>query len=210
MQRKTAQEQCERLRNLEPTALRRQCARVVADHAPAIAAACPELPPALNDRAADIWEPLFALADLAGGRWPQLAREAALALAAGAQEQNPIGSLLLDIFLLFLEVKADRLFSRTLVARLNGLSARPWAEMRNGKEITDLWLSLQLRPYGVRPRTMRQGDLQAKGYFQEDFMEVFRRYIPKTELEPLLAETTAATTPPASTSPTHEPATCNL
>jgi hypothetical protein len=36
------------------------------------------LPSGLNDRAGEIWEPLLALADLAGGAWPGRAREAAL------------------------------------------------------------------------------------------------------------------------------------
>jgi hypothetical protein len=32
------------------------------------------------------------------------------------------------------------------------------------------------------------GDAQAKGYLEEDFTEVFRRYIPRSELESLLAD----------------------
>src|SRR6185503_12514756 len=70
MERKTAQEKCERLRNLDASSLRRQCARFAGDHAEVIAAATPVLPESLNDRAGDIWEPLLALADLAGGVWP--------------------------------------------------------------------------------------------------------------------------------------------
>jgi hypothetical protein len=69
MHRNTVQEQCERLRNLRrmADALRRKCARFVRDHSEVIAEACPDVPADLNDRAADIWEPLCALADLAGG-----------------------------------------------------------------------------------------------------------------------------------------------
>src|SRR5207249_230683 len=98
MQRKTPKEQCERLRNLEATDLKRQCARFVTDHASQIAVAQPEIPSSLNDRAADIWEPLLALADLAGGDWPELARQAAVSLSASTQS-NPVATLLLDIFL---------------------------------------------------------------------------------------------------------------
>jgi len=60
MQRKTATEQCERLRNLDATVLRQQCARFVLDHAQNIAEAQPKIPSDLPDRAADIWEPLLA------------------------------------------------------------------------------------------------------------------------------------------------------
>ena len=36
----------------------------------------------VEDRAADTWEPLVAVADLAGGDWPELARHAAIVLTA--------------------------------------------------------------------------------------------------------------------------------
>ena len=41
----------------------------------------PALPSALGDRAADVWEPLIAIADLAGGDWPTRARRAATGLS---------------------------------------------------------------------------------------------------------------------------------
>jgi hypothetical protein len=183
MQRKTPKEGCERLRNLETTALKRQCARFVKDHSAAIATARPEIPGSLNDRAADIWEPLLALAELAGGEWPERARQGAASLTASVQESNPMGSLLFDIFLLFTMEKSGRLFSRALVEGLNDFVDRPWMELKRGKEVTELWLAHQLRPYGVRPRSMRIGEERAKGYFQDDFMEVFRRYMSRSEVE---------------------------
>jgi hypothetical protein len=192
MHRKTSKEQCERLRNLAPARLKEQCAQFVLEHKEQIASARPEIPPALNDRAADIWEPLLALADLAGGAWPQLARQAAVSLMTNNQEGNPASALLLDIFLLFIESKQDRLFSRTLVDGLNNLSHRPWREVRNGKEITELWLAQRLQPYNVRPRTMRIGDMRAKGYFEDDLKDAFRRYISKSELEAMIADSSAA------------------
>jgi hypothetical protein len=44
-----------------------------------------------------------------------LARQAALGLSASAQEASPIGSLLLDIFLLFSATEEKRMFTRTLL-----------------------------------------------------------------------------------------------
>jgi Protein of unknown function (DUF3631) len=98
MQRKTINEECERLRNLDTSALRQRCIRFVEENANAIANARPAIPESLNDRAADIWEPLLALADLAGGDWPEKARRAAEGLTAGAQGRSPIGALLFDIY----------------------------------------------------------------------------------------------------------------
>jgi hypothetical protein len=199
MQRKTPNEQCERVRNLNAYPLKQQCARFVADHSAAIAAAQPQIPLELNDRAADIWEPLLAIADLAGGNWPELARQAALALAAAAQDTNPIGSLLLDIFLLFATNNIDRVFSHGLVQALNAYSDRPWTAIRKGKPMTDIWLAQQLQPYGIRPRNLRINGTQAKGYLQEDMLDAFRRYIPRSELAARLAESkpTPSDSPPS-------------
>ena len=44
--------------------------------------AWPELPDTITDRNADVWEPLIAIADAAGGDWPSRARVAAVALVA--------------------------------------------------------------------------------------------------------------------------------
>ena len=43
----------------------------------------PEIPAALGDRAADICEPLLAIADLTGGKWPGMARAALVELCDG-------------------------------------------------------------------------------------------------------------------------------
>jgi hypothetical protein len=49
-----------------------------------------------------------------------------------------------------------------------------------------LWLSQQLRPYGIRPKTIRVGELTSKGYLKAEFIEVFHRYIPASEIQVLL------------------------
>ncbi|MEY2427903.1 MAG: hypothetical protein QOJ40_788 [Verrucomicrobiota bacterium] len=186
MQRKQEDEECERLRTLETGRLKRQCARFVLEHSAEIAKARPVMPENLNDRAEDIWEPLLALADLAGGAWPQLAREAAVGLSASAQESNPIASLLLDIFVIFTLAEAKQLFTRTMVDELNRRPGdRAWKEIRKGRPLTDLCLAQLLRPYGIRPRTIRIGENRAKGYLEDDFIDVFRRYIPRSEIDAL-------------------------
>ena len=44
----------------------------------------PTMPDSITDRDAECWEPLFAVADAAGGDWPRIARIAAVGLIAGA------------------------------------------------------------------------------------------------------------------------------
>ena len=192
MHRKTAEEKCERLKGLDGLELRRKCARFVLDHAQEIERAQPQIPEDLNDRAGDIWEPLLALADLAGGEWPERARKAALGLTVQGQLDSPIGALLFDILICFLTEEGERIFSRRLVERLNGMGDRPWSEIRRGQQVTEMWLAQQLRVYGIRPRTIWIGKSAAKGYLEGDFGQVFKRYIPKAQARMLLDEASQA------------------
>ncbi len=190
MHRKLPREACERLRSLDTPDLRRQCARFIQDHAREIANATPEIPPNLSDRAAEIWEPLLAIADLSGGHWPDTARKAASALSANTQENNPIVSLLLDILVAFVVSGEKRLLSRSFISHLTASSDRPWMDLPKAQIINDRWLANQLRPYDVKSRTLRFGEHVGRGYCLEDFEEAFRRYIPKTELERLVQQST--------------------
>jgi hypothetical protein len=148
-----------------------------------IASAEPAIPEGLNDRAADVWEPLFVLADLAGGDWPQKARRAALALSGDEQAANVISTLLLDCLVLFIQHQAERMFTRDLVQHLNGLPERPWRELSKGKPVDEYWLGRQLRPFGIGPQTLRINGQAAKGYLQEDFLEPAQRYVSKADWE---------------------------
>ena len=188
MHRKSPKEPRERLRDLNGTVLRRQCVRFIADYAPLITSAKIDLPPDLHDRAADIWEPLLILADLAGGDWPRRAREAASALTRSAQGENPIGSLFLDIVVVFLALKADRLSSRDLVAELRQRPDRPWFSLKTSKEIDERWLSDRLREYAIRPKCLRIAECVVKGYLFEDFRPSFRRYATQADRDAYQAE----------------------
>ena len=97
------------------------------------------------------------------GAWRFLALE----LRALSQETNPIGSLLLDMFIVFLLAKAEKVSSRYLVGDLNSFEDRPWGELRRGRVTAEHWLARQLRPYGVRPRTIWMGEGTAKRYVLE-------------------------------------------
>ena len=139
----------------------------------------PALPVELDDRAADGWEPLLAIADLAGEGWPERARRAALALSTGEdREDDSLGvQLLADVQAVFEEQRADRLTSADLVAALLAREEAPWGDLR-GRALDTRRLARMLRPYGVRPHNVRIGTSQAKGYALEDFADAFARYTP--------------------------------
>jgi hypothetical protein len=142
----------------------------------------PEVPEALNDRAADGWEPLVAIADAAGGDWPERAREAALTLH-GAEDEGAatIGvRLLADLKLAFTEPGSpDALFTAAIVAALRPLEDAPWGDLDGkGKLLDARGLANLLRPYGVRPRPVRVGAATGKGYKRKDFEDAWSRYVP--------------------------------
>jgi hypothetical protein len=181
MQRKLAAEKCERLRNLDTAALSERCERFVKDNETDIANMHPKIPEALNDRAADVWEPLFALADIAGHDWPERARTAALGLTANGMESNPFTTFLQDIAGVFVLTKKDKLFTRELVQMLETAATdRPWRELTKGARSTEMFVAHQLRRYGIRPKTLRIDDQVGRGYLLDDFREIYRRYVPRS------------------------------
>jgi putative DNA primase/helicase len=181
MERKLPDEKCDRLRDLCAEDLCRKCARFVLDNAEAIASRRPIIPSQLNDRCADIWEPLLAIADVADGRWPELGRQAAEGLSHAASQTNPVSSLLLEMLVIFCSAGSGKVFSHDIITRLNERLDRPWAELAKGRPIDEMWLARQLRQYDIRPRLIRQADRVGRGYVEADFKPVFQRYIPKSE-----------------------------
>jgi putative DNA primase/helicase len=184
MQRKMLGQKVDRLRrrdNPNFAELRRKATRWSQDALAALAPADDqtELPTELHDRAADNWRPLLAIADLAGGHWPTLARAAARVLsgedttldgaAAGVQ-------LLADIKSAFREGEAA-LTTRTLIERLVADPERPWAEYRRGKPLTARQLGGLLRPFGIVSGTIHlAGQPDAKGYQRATFEDAWDRY----------------------------------
>lgn len=183
MQRRAPGEHVERLRRdrieteLEP--LRRKAARWAADNVAAIRDADPEVPGGLNDRAADNWRPLFAIADAAGGEWPDRARAAAIKLSgeAAVADDDVRVQLLADLRSIF---GADSHAStEELLNGLNGMADRPWPEWSRGKPLTARGLARLLKPFGIAPKSVRLSATEtAKGYDRADFEDAFRRYPP--------------------------------
>jgi hypothetical protein len=134
----------------------------------------PELP--VEDRAADCWEPLAAVADAAGGRWPGLARDACRAMtaaAAGDMEGSFGERLLADLRSVF--GNAPALWTATIIEKLAKLDEAPWGDYY-GQRITDRGVAKLLRPYGVRSRDVKLGDVVRKGYRREDLYDAWQRY----------------------------------
>ena len=137
----------------------------------------PELPDELGDRAMDCWEPLLAIADLAGGDWPAAARAAARQLSGvGSVDDDSEGVLLLsDLRTVFGD--SEHMWTETLLDALHGLDESPWGDWY-GKPITARALGKLLKPYDVKPRSVRIGDVTRKGYVRDSLEDAGRRYLP--------------------------------
>ncbi|MGW2421144.1 DUF3631 domain-containing protein [Streptomyces sp. NPDC001709] len=141
----------------------------------------PEMP--VEDRAADTWEPLVIVADLAAGPWPRRAREACARMVTSeveVEEEQPGGArILADIRrIFFAQREVDSLSTEELLHHLLQNTESPWAEWgRHG--LTSRNLSDMLRPFDIRPGNVRLADgTQRKGYMRNKFLDAWRRYCP--------------------------------
>jgi hypothetical protein len=141
---------------------------------PTLRAARPEVPPQLDGRASDGWEPLLAIADLAGGEWEHTARAAAITL----QEQNGDDSLrvrlLADIHRVFAERDCERLPTGELIAGLCRDETSPWEDLQ-GQRLTPRRLAWFLRPFGISPERFTS---TTRGYRRSAFKDAWERYLP--------------------------------
>ena len=126
----------------------RKIARWSQDHADEVAAADPQMPSGIYNREADNWSPLLAIADVAGGEWPERARKAAEASRnAEADDGSRLEILLGDIRDAFAD-KAE-MPSADLVKAVVELEGRPWAELgKSRKPLTQNRLARMLKPLG--------------------------------------------------------------
>lgn len=182
-----------RLREVRPeaTAIRARLETWAAENLTALETARPALPHGLSDRAEDLWEPLLAIADLAGGSWPKRARKAASELAKVGQDQD--GSwgvrLLTDLRGIFgKHHDPEALPTATLLEELVALEESPWGDLR-GRQLDARGLARRLRPHDVRPAVVRLGAVTARCYRRADLIDSWERYLPPGPPQTVTSET---------------------
>ena len=199
MRRKARGDRVDRLRDdldLGFDELASRAARWAADHLDPLRGADPALPAVLNDRQADNWRMLVAIADLAG--CGAQARDAAIALSvAETEDKQARGELLLqDIRSYFDQIGKDRTGSLSLVLHLNDLEGRPWHEYSRGSPMSQNQLANLLRPFEISSKTIRievppppppphgtgakgtkPTTTTAKGYMRAQFEAAWNRYL---------------------------------
>ncbi|WP_031071598.1 DUF3631 domain-containing protein [Streptomyces sp. NRRL S-118] len=150
-----------------------------------IRGARPVMPDGVTDRPADVWEPLLAVADAAGGDWPKRARAACAELvrASQADDKGSLGVRLLTDLRDHVLVGVEKLPTIAVLDRLNALEDAPWADLQ-GKPLDSRRLSKMLSEYmtsdnePIASRNIRTAGGILKGYFAKDLQDAWSRYCP--------------------------------
>ena len=153
-----------------------------------VGSAEPAMPDGVADRAAEIWEPLLAIADAAGGHWPETARAACrhFVLARTPADESLGIELLTDLRTAFTASGSDRITTKTLLASLLTQRDGPWSTLPEGP-LTARRLARELDRYGVGPVTFDAKTGKAKGYVtfatsgkqaQAGLADAWSRYLP--------------------------------
>jgi hypothetical protein len=157
--------------------LRERLAAWASAHQEELRAARPLMPDSVEDRDADVWEPLLAIADAAGGPWPERARVSAVSLVSLTRVASPsLGIRLLgDLRALFGE--RDCMSTEAILDGLRNMEEAPWNDYR-GKPIDARRLARVLEPYGVKSKQVRiDPTTTLKGYTREDLSDPWARYL---------------------------------
>jgi hypothetical protein len=149
---------------------------------PAVGDAWPDLPDGVVDRKAEAWEPLIAVADQAGGEWPERARVAAVAdVAANRGRERTLGIVLLsDLRSIF--GSRDTMPTEDILQALTSLEESPWGDLR-GKPLDARGLAARLKKYGIKSKDVRVGERVLKGYTRAHLFDTWSRYLPPSEDE---------------------------
>ena len=138
----------------------------------------PNLPEGVEDRDADVWEPLIMVADAAGGNWPARAREACrVFMAEKPQSSVSLGvRLLIDLNAIWPE-NAAAMSTADIIEALADLDEAPWADLY-GEGLKPRKLAQLLGDYDIKSRDVRTAFGIRKGYRREDLWDSWTRYVP--------------------------------
>jgi hypothetical protein len=160
--------------------LRRKFARWAVDNAAALKDAKPVVPPGLNNRAAMNWILLLAIAELAGGDWPEQACNAAQRLTRGGRRASA-GVQLLDAFKALFAAHGGEITSEDIGAELRSDPTSIWADYNHGGPITQRQIAHLLDAYDIHPVPLhptKRKNFSRRGYKASQFVDAFARYVP--------------------------------
>ena len=136
--------------------------------------------PEFGDRAIDIWEPILAFAEAAGGNWLEYAKASLVELNSDAAiERDSIGVQALKSIRAAKAMLPDAkgVASQSLIEILHGMEGSPWAEYGRGKKpITVDALARILARHKIKPHPISIEGIQLKGYEWSQFEDAWKRH----------------------------------
>lgn len=131
----------------------------------------------LQDREADIWEPIFATASVAVPSRIEELKQTALRLSGEKRKLDTDETeglrLLTDVRRVFDNLEVRRIHTDRLLQNLRELPESAWDELTSYK------LARLLRPFEISSRQVWIDEKNRRGYELEDFTMAFERYVPK-------------------------------
>jgi Protein of unknown function (DUF3631) len=169
-----------------------------AQHEKALGDADPGSLAELGDRADEVWEPLRAIADLAGLDWAGKARAAAIELSGRHDgDDAPSNGVLALSAIRHAMGDRSRVATAELLETLNADDELPFGGFRKGNGLDARGLARLMRPYGIKSGSVRVGDATPKGYSRSAFEDAWARYAPPSpESPPHPPHPPQATSPP--------------
>jgi putative DNA primase/helicase len=181
MRRRSKTEKIQSLRKtpaIQFEELQQRLARWADDNKTNIAAADPKLPEYLNDRAADNWHPLLAIAECAGPDWRDFALHAMRAMNKADADDDPVVTVLLtSLRKVFRARRTAFVATNDILTALNADQEAPWADWRQGKGLSAEKLRRILAPFEVHSVQEQNNNVRARGYKWETLRPVFERYL---------------------------------
>jgi hypothetical protein len=132
----------------------------------------------LDDRAADNWRPLIAVASAASIDWRKRALAAATYLSGTDTEDSQENgvALLRDICHAFESAGLDEMHTETLLTSLTQMPESAWATWHRGRPMTGKALATLLRSFGIRSAQLKIEGVNRNGYRRLQFAESWTRY----------------------------------
>ena len=139
----------------------------------------PEMPYGMESRAKDAWTVLVAIAEAAGGTWPEATKNYALKIQTGISETKSIKRTLLeDIYEVFQSQNHVPVISTAFIASsLADMHEQPWAEYK-GKPFTAQNMAILLRDFGIKSMNADYGANRVKCYQLKDLLPIWKSFVP--------------------------------
>ena len=143
----------------------------------ALSRAAIAVPRALNDRAADNWRPLLAIAEAAGGEWPALAHRAAVAISCDTEPADIRELFARDVLSIVADYgECQEIRAKEIAELLANMEDSPWPSYRRGVAISPEQVGRLLRSFGVTCTRVKRGSTYAVGTIREKLLP----YTPET------------------------------